>query len=453
MSVKRPVWALHVLIVGLALHNLVMAELWDAGLRGDGLEVVSAWKEALLALALAAVLWRTRRLPLATTTDWLALAYSAIVVLYALLPQGWLDGDATTKGVLHALRHDLVPVAAYVFGRMLVLTVRDERRVRLVIAATAAAVAAFGLVEVYAVPLQWWRDSGAPGWFHDQLGLDYEQSLSGLPENFVYNPGGDEPLRRLISTFLSPLATAYMLAVALLLLTTRERARWVAPAGALVFAGLLWTHTRAAILALALGLVVLALGLRRVALVGSAVITVAVGVAFVRVFDDIGPKTHFTKSELVVQHQQARRSPSASGDALSGAEPSLSGHWRNLKQGVSTVVHHPQGFGLGNAGVTAFRTGKTPKVGESTYTELGVEAGVVGAVLFVAWSLALLWVVLGRDPWLAAAFAAVLALGLQTDVIGVHWLAYVLWTLVGAAAAPRIGAAAPRRSVSLRTSP
>jgi hypothetical protein len=86
--------------------------------------------------------------------------------------------------------------------------------------------------------------------------------------------------------------------------------------------------------------------------------------------------------------------------------------------------------------VTAFRTNTPLKAGESTYTELGVEAGLVGALLFIAWNLALLWRLLGREPWLAAALAAVLALGLQTDVIGVHWLAYVLWALAGAAAAP-----------------
>ena len=44
-----------------------------------------------------------------------------------------------------------------------------------------------------------------------------------------------------------------------------------------------------------------------------------------------------------------------------------------------TVVHHPQGFGLGNSGVTAVRTHVTPKAGESTYTELGVELGLLGA--------------------------------------------------------------------------
>jgi O-antigen ligase/polysaccharide polymerase Wzy-like membrane protein len=399
----------------------------------------------VLAAALAAVLWRTRALPLATAADRLALAYGAVVVLYALIPQDWLGGDAGTKAVLQGLRHDLVPVAAYVLGRGLARSARDERRVRLVVVGTAAVVAAFGLVEVYAVPLQWWRDSGAPGWFREQLGLRYE-GLSGLPENFVYNPGGDRPLRRLVSTFLSPLATAYLLVVALLLLQVRERGRWVAPASALLFAGLLWTHTRAAILALAVGLAVLALGLRRPALVATAIVTVAVGVAFVRVYEDIGPKTRFTATELEFQHRQAQRNPSASGDPFSAGESSTASHWRNLRAGIETVARHPQGYGLGNSGVTAFRSGVTPKAGESTYTELGVDAGLVGALLFIAWSLALLRLLVPRDPWLAAAFAAVLALAVQTDVIGVHWLAYVLWALAGWAASPT----APERAPQLR---
>jgi hypothetical protein len=43
----------------------------------------------------------------------------------------------------------------------------------------------------------------------------------------------------------------------------------------------------------------------------------------------------------------------------------------------------------------------------------------------------LLRVTLRRAPWLGASLAAVLVLGIQTDVIGVHWLAFVLWALAG----------------------
>src|SRR5256885_15668545 len=75
----RPVWALHVLIVGLALHNLVMSQLWRAGVRGTALTVVAAWKDVLLLLAVALVVWSRRGLPFkATPSDWLAPALGAL---------------------------------------------------------------------------------------------------------------------------------------------------------------------------------------------------------------------------------------------------------------------------------------------------------------------------------------------------------------------------------------
>src|SRR5258708_34049086 len=85
---RRPVWALHVFVVGLALHNFVMAELWDAGLHGRSLEIVSAWKEALLAICLVAVWWRGWRAFRPRWWDWLALAYAAVGGGGAGLPQG-----------------------------------------------------------------------------------------------------------------------------------------------------------------------------------------------------------------------------------------------------------------------------------------------------------------------------------------------------------------------------
>jgi hypothetical protein len=102
------------------------------------------------------------------------------------------------------------------------------------------------------------------------------------------------------------------------------------------------------------------------------------------------------------------------------------------------MTHHPQGFGLGNVGQTASRTGTPLKAGESNYTEIGVELGVAGAVLWIAWGLALLWSLVraGRgDPYAAAmagVFAAVLALAVQTDVIGSPWVAYCVWLFAGA---------------------
>ena len=435
MSARLPRLALGVLVVGLVLHNLVLAELWDAGVRGRALDVVAAWKEVLLLVVLGLVAWHARRLPITLAADRLALVYTAFVLLYAVLPQEWLGGAATTKGVLYALRHDLVPVAAYALGRLAVLSRNDRRSLGWLAVGAGAVLSVWGLVDVYAVPLQWWRESGVPGWFRHQLSLDYGPGLSHLPENWVYNTGDEEhPLRRLVSTFLSPLASAYLLVFALIFLASRERlGRWSVVAALCCFAGLLWTHTRAATLALVLGLVLLAAAQRRLRPAEAAVAVIVISLGFFAVYTSVGPRTSYTKSELAYLRENAQRHPLAGGDPFSSGDTSLTSHWRNLRAGVRAVVRHPQGYGLGNAGTEAKRTNVEIRAGESTYTQLGVETGLAGMLAFIAWALAILWGLWSRSPWLFAAFGAMLAVALQTDVLGVPWLAYVLFALAGSA--------------------
>ena len=433
MSARVSRIALVAFVIGLALHNLAMAELWDAGVRGTALDAVAAWKDVLLAGALPVAILGARSLPMRLWADRFALAYAALVVLYWLLPQSSLDGAATQRGQLFAARHDLIPVAAYFLGRLLVLTPEAWRRLSLSLVGVALMLTLWGLVDVYLVPLQWWRASGVPGWFEEQLGLVYH-GLSGLPENWVLNTGDENnPIRRLGSTFLSPLATAYVLVIILLYLVARRRTWWTVVAATVAYAGLLWTHTRAAYLAFALGLVVLAAAQRRVLPVALAVASLLVGTAFVKAFPQIGPSTSYTQGELDFLRQQGQQHPEVSDDPLSAGDASTSSHLRNLRNGIRVVLHHPQGFGLGNAGVSASRTGVRIKAGESTYTELGVDAGLAGLLAFCAWMVAVLLALWRRSAWLSAAWVAMLAIGVQTDVIGVHWIAYVLFTLAGIA--------------------
>lgn len=426
LDLRRPVWAVHVLVVGLAFHNLVVSQLWHAGLRGGGLTVVSAWKDALLVVALALVLRARRHEPLNLHgIDWLALAFGAFVVVYGVVPQSLLDGDATTKGVLYGLRHDLLPVGGYFLGRLLALSQQERRSVGRTIVLTGIAIATLGLADVFLVHLQWWRTNGTIGWFRDQLGIDTrENGLSGLPENFVYNAGGGDVFRRLISTFLSPLATAYLLVAALVAVFAVRRPRWVVAVAPLLFAALLWTHTRAAIFALAGALAVLACGSRRLAPLAAAAVVAVVGVVFLHEYRHVGPRTHFTAAELRIQNEIASQSKGAS--VSSNGE-----HVSALREGIRKVVHHPQGYGVGNAGVSAQRTGVLPAAGESTYTEIGVETGLLGGLVFLAWSLALFWRTVWRCPWVGAALAAMLVIGVQTDVIGIPWIALVVWALAG----------------------
>lgn len=410
-----------------------MAQLWELGVRGTTLDVVAAWKEAVLLVAILAVGWHVRRWPAVRAADALALAYAIVIVVYWLLPQGWLDGEATTRGELLALRHHLFPVAGYALGRLLSAAWPDRERFGRLVALVAVVVAVVGLVDLAFIPLQAWRDSGVPGWYREQLGLDYE-GLSGLPENWVFNTGDEEsPLRRLVSTFLSPLASAYLLVVALIYVLSRPFRWFWGLLALLLYVGLLYTHTRAALGALVVGLVVLAVAQRRPAPAVLGVVSAVVAALFLAAYPSLGPTTSYTPEELEWLRQNAEQEGGTSGDPFSGGEASTESHWRNLRDGVRVVIEHPQGFGLGNAGVVAKRTGVEIRAGESTYTELGVDAGIAGLAAFVLWSLALVAGLWRREAWLAAAFTAVLLLALQTDVIGVHWLAFTVWGAAGLA--------------------
>jgi hypothetical protein len=420
---RRPVVAFYLFVVGLALHNAVADALYGAGIRGHALTAIQAWKDVLLVVAFASVGFdalRARRLPFRPLgVDALALAFAAVVVLYALIPQDVLGGHATHKATAYALRHDLVGVAAYFLGRAVAPRLGN---VRWLVLALAAAVAAWGLVDAYAIELDWWRHNGTVDYFTKQLGYPYGRGLSHLPDNFVYNNGHEQELtRRLISTFLSPLAAAYLCVVGLLLAPRRRAAVLLAMPAA---AGLFWTHTRAAIVALAVGLIVLAAVCRRAWPLAAAAATLVVGFAVISTYPQIGPRAHFTPRELAYQRENARRA------GHSALEPSAESHLSGLREGISTVLRHPQGYGLGNAGEVAFREHVPLKAGESNYTELGVETGLLGALLFIVWNVALLaGLVRRREGALAAMFAAVLFVAIQTDAYGIPWLAYCAWWL------------------------
>jgi hypothetical protein len=447
---RRPVVALYAWLVGLALHNAVMAALYGAGVRGGALTALQAWKEILLAVGLASVsvgALRARRLAFRiNAADVLALLFAVAVCVYALLPQSWLDGSADHGAIGLALKHDLIPVGAYFLGRSCVL--RREELVPLVwtLVCAAAAVAALGLLDDFLVPISWWRNSAVVDYFHKQLGYNYH-GTGGLPENFVFNNGGDTAgfYRRLVSTFLGPLASAYMFVTALLLgAAFLRRLRILVPLCVVIAAGLLFTFSRSSLIALAAGFVVLAFVARGWWPLAAAVVTLAVSVAWVHVFPRVAPTGKWTQADLVQQRNNAKQEPGASGSAGSIDEPSIHSHWISLREGVRTVIHHPQGFGLGNAGQTASRTGTAIKAGESNYTEIGVETGLLGALVWIAWGLAtfagLLIVARRTRRWaeagIAAAFGAALVLAVQTDVIGDPWVAYCLWALAGIALAP-----------------
>src|SRR5438094_9930334 len=100
---RRPVAAVYLWIVGVAVHNAVMAALYGAGVHGSSLTAIQAWKEILLAVALARVAFdamRNRRLAFRVhAVDVLALGFALIVCVYAVLPQHSLGGLADRSAI------------------------------------------------------------------------------------------------------------------------------------------------------------------------------------------------------------------------------------------------------------------------------------------------------------------------------------------------------------------
>src|SRR3954470_21071386 len=217
---RRPVAALYAWVVGLGAHNAVMGALYGAGVRGGALTALQAWKEILLGVALARVslaAFRSRRLGFRIhPADAFAAVFALIVCLYAVLPQSWLDGSADRSAIGLALKHDLIPVGAYFLGRSLIVRREELLPFAWTLLGVAAGVALIGLVDDFFVPISWWRHSTVVDYFHKQLGYDYH-GTGGLPENFIYNTGSEVHfLRRLVSVFLGPLASAYLFVAALL---------------------------------------------------------------------------------------------------------------------------------------------------------------------------------------------------------------------------------------------
>jgi dATP pyrophosphohydrolase len=441
---RQPLYALYAFLVGLAFHNAVFMGLWLAGAEGWQLTVLQAWKEILLGTALLSVIVR-RRLPRRPgLLDAAVLALAAVAAVYVFLPT-----DAGLEGRLYGLRGIVLPLAAYAVGRAVVLSGRDWQRVGVAALGVSVAVAALGLIEHYALTLDQWRAWGAKGYYSEQLDFPAFHGPAGLPDNWALNLS-DGVFRRLIGTFLSPLGTAYMLGVALLVAVVARRRRLaVAGAGVLILAAFLLAMSRAAAVAFFGALVLLAIVRRRwlPAVAGVGVLGASIAVA--AAFTAVAPRTHFFPEDRAYQEQRAReQGPLEEGNPLettSGfSDASSRSHLSELRRSFENMLDEPLGRGLGTTGQIAQRFGDGElAAGESLYLTIGVETGVVGLaalLLLVAATLGTLFVVARRfgpallgvaAAVLLAAQAAVFVIGFQTEVWGIPWLVYVLWLLTG----------------------
>ena len=341
----------------------------------------------------------------ASRRDWLAVAFGAFVVLYALLPQSWLDGGATTHGVLLGLRHDGLPVAAYFLGRALDLTARELRQVFRTILATGRRGRRVRARRRLRDPA---RSGGAT-----------RARPAGSASSSASPTRACRACRRTSST---TRATSVRCAGSSRRSSRRSRPRTCSWSRCSCCAGSRATgcaagcsrsgrasrcsspgcsgRTRARRTSRSRS-DSSSTGSRGAGVGGAPARARRRGVRGDRVGCGVRARVPRTSGRRRRSRRRARRASGrtrskaarARGDDRTRARASRrrASTWRASATACAPSLRHPQGFGLGNAGSTASRTGVEIKAGESTYTELGVDTGLLGGLVFLAWSAALLW--------------------------------------------------------------
>ena len=385
---RRPFLGLGFLVAGLAFHNFTLMMLLRLGTPALLIRVYQSWKEAifavLLLLAFLAVVqaWRASGRPRLLAADWVALGFAFLTFVYLLTPQSWLGGQSDLTERVVAFRAAIYLPLLYFVGRAFAhrATPRDEFWVSWLIVGAGAVVGAFGMVELWLLPTRVWVDWGEP-LFNAWLGFNY-QGPDKLPANFFQTlVGGSLLLRRMVSTYLSPLGIAYtgllVVPVAVLLVEGARAGRrrmLVMPAVclALLLAGILFSVTRLAEAALAVEVVLLAVAMRQRWLVGlSAAVLIAVTLVIL-VYPLVGP---------TVDRNLNPARPHYSTSIVSVSDPSAQEHSVFLIGDLYLVIKHPIGVGLGSA---VFRYANTTRSGESAVLSVFVDMGVLGGVLYLA---------------------------------------------------------------------
>ena len=357
----------------LPFHIVLMAWLFGGlGLPGPAVRAVAAWKEALIAALLAALLVRVAlgrgaRSPV-QGLDIAVFGLGLVALLYLLGAGSWFGLELPVGARLYGLRDAVYFSLLYFVGRATPEVIRDERLLRALFIVGVVTSGVAMLERLFVTP-QMLVVLGTAQYFQDFLGatLFTADSPYGLPVNYFVMIGG-HLVRRAGSTYLSstgfaipfliivPAATVWMLAA------RRGAAAWL---GYLVlWVGLLLSITRMTIVACLLQALTIAALRRRWGLIAGVgtVGLLAFGCALIAV------------PELATYVEETLTWQSAS---------SLT-HLDDWIEGIGNAARYPLGAGLGVADQTAVRFGLHPLAGDNQYLKYLVEMGILGLGLHLA---------------------------------------------------------------------
>ncbi len=467
----RPLWALFIFIVGLPLHNLMMAGLFAATGSVTAVKLAQPWKEALLALALARVAlpalisWSRKHHVRLTALDVAILAFIALCGFSVILPSHYIPSFFAR---LLGFRELAVPFAFFALGRLIRLEDRDYRTIVHLVALDV------GLLSIVAIGE---RFIWGMGLYHLLNYGAYLKTFFGattfLPGNVPYTfyTGGPYWLPRAGSLAMNPIDFSTLLLVGLPIVlaargTTplRTSLRYIPFRGLTVLlggVGLALGFTRAAILLLPVALVLLLVrrGLRRapylltalVAGFAGGLLLLAMSAAIIIRAPDANAGRVLRANQGLVTlftYQDPRSTFNPVGvlvdPAASSGNSSTQGHISTVTAVIKLILKRPIGYGIGFAGLTGIRNGSAVAA-EGAYINVGADLGLFTMALYLALFVGAIFVTFQAsrsrlDPrrqafylGIAVAWAIVFLDGFIAQVTLNLFVMGILWWMTGAA--------------------
>lgn len=355
----------------LTFHILAIALLFGYfRLSISVVRIIAAWKEiaGLLLFAIVIVRAATGRGPRVTVAaaDLFAGAWIALALVFLATENVLLRDFVPAKAAVLGVRDAAFFVLFYFVGRATPELGDDYTLMRHAFAVLCVTSAIAVAEQIFITP-QILVAIGVAAYVQNFLGgaAFTQGNVYGLPDNYWSEMGGHF-VRRSGSVFLSSQGFAVIFIVlmplaTLWLLQNGRMTRWIHRAWyVVIWAGLIATFTRTAIVVAALQTVIIFVMRRRVTgaalVVSMAVITVVTSMAL---FPSIATFIFET---------------------LTWQTGSSASHLKDWVNGVTAFLEQPWGYGLGTTDQTAVRAGLDPLTADNLYLKYAVELGVPGLV-------------------------------------------------------------------------
>ena len=387
---RRPFIGIGVLVAGMAFHSFALMWLLHLGTPHLLVRAFQAWKEiVLLVLTVVAVsrIWQSRhnaRFGQLIVTDWIAIALALVAIAYFLVPASVFHSGVNQSQRLVGFRIVFLIPLVYFLGRTVGAGSDRERLAVVWLGLGAAAVATvFGIYELFVIPTRVWLDWGV-NQYTSFLGFTYH-GPAGLPENFFLTLSNGTLVRRMVSTYISPLGIAYTslvlfpLAVAVMdRRVTQKTARWIAMLTTLLILGVVLSITRLALLALVGEAVLLWIVLRQAWIAGLVPVLVVAALLAVFPYTTIAPAVDRNLGSV---HRLGLQWGFTN-------DSSTREHYGYLVQDLRFDLEHPLGLGVG---ASSARYGTLVGTGESAVLGMFGDMGLLGGGLYLSLYLLAIW--------------------------------------------------------------